>query len=641
LLGKDKGATRSLKAVKKEALGLEQAAQKLQGGLAAAAGIAGMAYVGGQALKLVGDLYTLGAQSQRTETAFRDLARGAGGSADRMLSAIKEASGGTVSEMDAMAAANRGILLGLGASAEQWEKLTEIARVRGRAMGLSVTQALNDITTGLGRQSAMILDNLGIVLDMDQVYKDYAETLGKTAKELTNVEQKQALVNAVIEEGSKLMPAGGIEPDAADKVEALAASWENVKTEIAEAVVEAGVLQDIVTALLDIVRGASSPEGFVTIPQQMKEIRTQIAATQRDLANMQMAADWYDPDLIGDAEDKIARLEAELARLIKINPAAVKGAKMQSDALKGLATQGYNAAAAVWALSAAEGYEAHYRKRGGAQAGRGFSIERWRIAKEAAEELAEAEKKAAEESARAWEKTVAAQQAAWDDLKSTVEAALQPTAVTALDVEQTALGTYADKWDEDARKLDAIAARGFAELEAHPDWAGILGIPPEILSSTEAVLKGWAQRQSDNFRKLLLPLDKSQIAAAVETVRDYIQQQAQREQNIELIARAYVGAYGGTEEQARAALGDTSAFTDALEASSPAAQFARHFKTDLKTAESAIRDRGIETWRILEKAMLDEMSMGNLAEEFAKIMAPWVEIEIRKNRQNTGGGGTP
>jgi len=172
VLGKDKGATQTLKSTKKEITGLERAAGSLQGALTAAAGIAGMAYMGKQALNLVGDLYMLGAQALRTEQAFDELAKGVGGSADRILAAIKKASGGTVSEMDAMAAANRGILLGLGANAEQWEKLTEIARVRGRAMGLSVTQALNDITTGLGRQSAMILDNLGIVLDMDQVMKD-------------------------------------------------------------------------------------------------------------------------------------------------------------------------------------------------------------------------------------------------------------------------------------------------------------------------------------------------------------------------------------------------------------------------------------------------------------------------------------
>ena len=76
LVGKDAGATQKLRAVKKEAMGLEQAAQKLQGGLAAAAGIAGMAYMGKQALDLVGDLYMLGAQAMRTEKAFDELAKG-------------------------------------------------------------------------------------------------------------------------------------------------------------------------------------------------------------------------------------------------------------------------------------------------------------------------------------------------------------------------------------------------------------------------------------------------------------------------------------------------------------------------------------------------------------------------------------
>ena len=100
LVGKDQGATTALKSAQKEVGGLQQAAGKLQGALTAAAGIAGMAYMGKQALDLVSDLYMLGAQAMRTETAFRDLAKGAGGSADAILQAIKKASGGTVSEMD-------------------------------------------------------------------------------------------------------------------------------------------------------------------------------------------------------------------------------------------------------------------------------------------------------------------------------------------------------------------------------------------------------------------------------------------------------------------------------------------------------------------------------------------------------------
>jgi hypothetical protein len=66
-------------------------------------------------------------------------------------------------------------------------------------MGISATQAFNDIVTGLGRMSPLILDNLGITVDLEATMKRYAETLGKTSDALTDTERKQALVNAVIE----------------------------------------------------------------------------------------------------------------------------------------------------------------------------------------------------------------------------------------------------------------------------------------------------------------------------------------------------------------------------------------------------------------------------------------------------------
>jgi hypothetical protein len=113
------------------------------------------------------DLGTLGASSLQAKDALEELATGAGGSADAIIAAIKRATSGTVTEMDAIAAANKGILLGLGAQADQWESLVEVARYRARAMGRSVTEALDDITIGIGRQSKMILDNLGIIVDLE------------------------------------------------------------------------------------------------------------------------------------------------------------------------------------------------------------------------------------------------------------------------------------------------------------------------------------------------------------------------------------------------------------------------------------------------------------------------------------------
>ncbi|HUX30896.1 MAG TPA: hypothetical protein VMV78_09765, partial [Thiobacillus sp.] len=324
LVGKDAGATQKLRAVKKEAMGLEQAAQKLQGGLAAAAGIAGMAYMGKQALDLVGDLYMLGAQAMRTEKAFDELAKGAGGSADAILQAIKKATGGTVSEMDAMAAANRGILLGLGANAEQWGELTEVARYRARAMGLSVTQALNDITTGIGRESRMILDNLGIVLDLDAVMNDYAATLGKTAGQLDTFERKQAMITGIISETSGAAAAAGVDlgnmvSDQLDDVEAMAAAWADLKVEIGRTVAEWELGREALQGLTNILRG-DAPEIFAANMAKGKdavaELEREIEDARATLAAMEGPSGWWSPEEIAAVQKKIAALESELQRLV-------------------------------------------------------------------------------------------------------------------------------------------------------------------------------------------------------------------------------------------------------------------------------------------------------------------------------------
>jgi hypothetical protein len=137
------------------------------------------------------------------ESSFRDLAATAGQSSDEILDALKNASGGAISEYDLMLSANRAMMLGVADTAEEMSSLLDIARRRGQAMGLSTSQAFNDIVTGLGRGSALILDNLGIVIDLEETYEQYAATLGKTASELTDIEKKQATVNRVMINGSK------------------------------------------------------------------------------------------------------------------------------------------------------------------------------------------------------------------------------------------------------------------------------------------------------------------------------------------------------------------------------------------------------------------------------------------------------
>lgn len=135
------------------------------------------------------------------EKGFDRLSKKAWIVADKMLSSMKKASLGTVSDFNLMTAANKAYSLGVVSNIDQMTTLMEIARVKGQAMGRTMNEALDDIVTGLGRGSAMILDNLGIVVNQTEAQKAYAESIGKTVEQLSEREKKQALINAVVAQG--------------------------------------------------------------------------------------------------------------------------------------------------------------------------------------------------------------------------------------------------------------------------------------------------------------------------------------------------------------------------------------------------------------------------------------------------------
>jgi hypothetical protein len=104
--------------------------------------------------------------------------------------------------------------------------------------GQSMTEAFNDITLGVARQSRMILDNLGIIIDADKAYQDYAKTLGKTAESLTETEKRQAFMNAVVKSGDDMIKRLGSGQGALEGVNKLVAAqanlWDDVNKTVAQ-----------------------------------------------------------------------------------------------------------------------------------------------------------------------------------------------------------------------------------------------------------------------------------------------------------------------------------------------------------------------------------------------------------------------
>jgi len=153
----------------------------------------------------------LAAQTETVRRSFGNLAK----EPDKMLQAMKKATAGTISEMELMQKFNEAALLGL--PLERFDEMLNVARGAAQATGQSMDFMLNSIVTGLGRQSKLMLDNLGILVDVQTANESYAESIGKTASQLTDQEKKQAFVNETLRVGSEnLDRLGGVTESSVD-----------------------------------------------------------------------------------------------------------------------------------------------------------------------------------------------------------------------------------------------------------------------------------------------------------------------------------------------------------------------------------------------------------------------------------------
>lgn len=142
---------------------------------------------------------------------------------------LQALSGFAVSSEQALRAVSVGISAGFGE--DQVKGLTRVAKGASLALGRDMGDAIDRLIRGTAKLEPEILDELGIIVRLDQAAEDYAISLGKTARQLTQFERTQAFVNATIEQGTSKY--GKIaESIDADPYEKLAASFKDLTQEI-------------------------------------------------------------------------------------------------------------------------------------------------------------------------------------------------------------------------------------------------------------------------------------------------------------------------------------------------------------------------------------------------------------------------
>lgn len=142
----------------------------------------------------------------------------------KVMQQLKEATGGTVSELELMKRAVTATNFGIDLAA--LPKLLEFAAVRAQQTGQSVDYLVDSIVTGIGRKSPLILDNLGISTTR------LKEKFGGAALEAQSIADVAKAVGAIAEE--ELGKMGKLSDNAATRMANLSAEWENLKVVIGD-----------------------------------------------------------------------------------------------------------------------------------------------------------------------------------------------------------------------------------------------------------------------------------------------------------------------------------------------------------------------------------------------------------------------
>jgi hypothetical protein len=192
---------------------------------------------------------------------FEKLSASVGGGHEAMLKAARSGVSGLVADYDIMASANKALLLGLPVTAKEFGTLSKAATSLGRAMGQDATKSLDDLITGLGRGSALILDNLGIVVNAEAAHERYAASVGKSAESLSEAEKKVAVYNSAVAAMSvNVDQLGGLKLTLADRLQQVNVMWENLYGSVGAAIQQSPALSQ---ALGGVVSSLEEAAGWI------------------------------------------------------------------------------------------------------------------------------------------------------------------------------------------------------------------------------------------------------------------------------------------------------------------------------------------------------------------------------------------
>jgi len=247
----------------KEISGISGALGKL--GKVAALGGAAVAAAGAAIGVAAFNLAKDAAPIEGIKNAFDGLTESMEGGSKKMLEALKESSYGMVKNSDLMMSFNQAAQLVSKDFAEQLPDAMKYLSKVSAATGQDMSFMMDSLVKGVGRMSPMILDNLGIQVDLSMATERAAEMFGKQADELSKAELQAGMMNVVME---KLQQNTADMPEVAGSAAQAMATFQttigNLKEEIG-----LRLLPLFSSVLAGLNNWISSPEGQASVDKFM------------------------------------------------------------------------------------------------------------------------------------------------------------------------------------------------------------------------------------------------------------------------------------------------------------------------------------------------------------------------------------
>lgn len=215
-----------------------------------------------------------GAEITAVSDAFEGLANKAGTSKDALLQALTEASGGTISAKDLMVGALAATAAGITPSTETLAALMVTARDSAREMGLTTQEAFQQLVGAVKAGSDEAFAALGITINAEDAFKEYAKTIRRAPADFTPAERAQALLNiALADADKKFRKLAFTTPTASEQFQRFSTRARDARDQLAIALLPAvQALLPVLTGLINKLATIAGWFGKLPKPVQMTVI---------------------------------------------------------------------------------------------------------------------------------------------------------------------------------------------------------------------------------------------------------------------------------------------------------------------------------------------------------------------------------